>query len=150
MSPFLTPPTDSRRKFLAIFGLTLIITAMVGFITTTSTLLDRKASYTEKIMVEEAVDGYESTTIGAKRLKLHRQMLDAVNKDLGATWFAAVAVLGIGVALSVRGFRGWKMEIEVREDRFAALQEAKLKAELRKFELEIVALEAVQRPSDLS
>jgi uncharacterized membrane protein YidH (DUF202 family) len=138
MLPTLPVPTDNIYKFTCLFGLALIVSAILSFVSTYTASLDRKIKYME--VVADLETKRERTKTEDGLLAMNRKLVTVTRSNETFANSALGILLGIGILLSSFGALRWYQVIQRRDDKFAELQ-------LRKLEMEIAKLEADTKTS---
>lgn len=131
----LSIPTDNIYKFGCIFGLALIISSVISFVSVYTASLEKKVAYSE-IIIKLKVKSYR-TTPEKEILTLNERLLEITknNEDFANKVFGVLA--GLGVSLSFSAFSQWYRVIQKRDDRVADLQLEKLELEIRQVKAEL-------------
>lgn len=134
MQPSLPIPTDNIYKFSCLFGLVLIVSAVIAFASVYSSSLERKIVYVQAVIALESKA--ERTKQEEENLKLNRLLIDVTkqNEDL-ANIFLGI-IIALGLCLSGSGAMQWHRTIQRRDDQLAELQIQKLQAEIAKIQSE--------------
>lgn len=135
MQPSLPVPTDNIYKFSCLFGLVLIVSAVIAIASVYSSSLDRKIVYVQAVIALDSKA--ERTKQEEDSLKLNRLLIDVTkkNEDYVNIWLGVV--IGFGLCLSGFGAMQWHRTIQRRDDQLAELQIQKLQAEIAKIQAEI-------------
>lgn len=135
MQPSLPVPTDNIYKFSCLFGLVLIVSAVIAIASVYSNSLDRKIVYVQAVIALDSKA--ERTKQEEESLKLNRLLIDVTkkNEDYVNIWLGVV--IGFGLCLSGFGAMQWHRTIQRRDDQLAELQIQKLQAEIAKIQAEI-------------
>lgn len=134
MQPSLPVPTDNIYKFSCLFGLVLIVSAVIAIASVYSSSLDRKIVYVQAVIALDSKT--ERTKQEEESLKLNRLLIDVTkkNEDYVNIWLGVV--IGFGLCLSGFGALQWHRTIQRRDDQLAELQIQKLQAEIAKIQAE--------------
>lgn len=134
MQPSLPVPTDNIYKFSCLFGLVLIVSAVIAIASVYSSSLDRKIVYVQAVIALDSKA--ERTKQEEESLKLNRLLIDVTkkNEDYVNIWLGVV--IGFGLCLSGFGALQWHRTIQRRDDQLAELQIQKLQAEIAKIQSE--------------
>ena len=135
MTPSFTIATDNIYKFACLFGLALIISAVLSFATTYSSNLDRKVHYSELVIPLEAKQPRSKAE--ENTLQMYKDLLDVTRSNESSTNSAIGLLFGAGLMLSVWGAQSWYKKVQQRDDRFTELQMRKLEAEIDKLVAEV-------------
>lgn len=135
MQPSLPIPTDNIYKFYCLFGLVLIVSAVIAFASVYSSSLERKIVYVQAVIALESKA--ERTKQEEENLKLNRLLIDVTkqNEDLANTFLGVI--IAVGLCLSGSGAMQWHRTTQRRDDQLAELQIQKLQAEIAKIQSEI-------------
>ncbi len=143
MTPALSIATDNFYKFKCLFGVALIFTAIIAFVSSAASTLDRQARLAEREvhLVHKANPTKEDNALLAQTNEL-REIFDR-------TMFAAANLLGLvfiaGMGLSLWGAIEWKRELQDHADKMAKFQLDKVQVEIEKLRLECAVLQATTR-----
>jgi hypothetical protein len=135
MTPSLAIPTDNIYKFVCLFGLTLIVVAVLSFVATYTATLDRKVRYSEVVISLESKT--PRTKAEEDTLDMNRQLLEVTRDNEKAANFVFSLLLGTGLALSALGTHKWYTKVQKRDDQLVQLQMQKIQAEISKIEKEL-------------
>lgn len=135
MVPGLQIPTDNIYKFVCIFGLSLIISAIVGSISTYNSSLEKVVNVYHDIIVMESK--IERNQYDEALLKLDHELIELTNNNLDGFNYLSLGVCAFGVALSWYGLTRWLRIIQTRDNKLADLQAQKLELEIEKLALEV-------------
>jgi hypothetical protein len=142
MAPSIPIPTDNIYKFCCLFGLALIISSVFSFVSIYNASLDRKVQLNDLIIELQAKA--ERTPADESKLQVNKKLVEIVksNESTGST---AAGLLGVfGLLLSGGGAYMWFTKIQLRDDKMAELQLAKLEAEVKKLQAELAASPGAQ------
>ena len=129
MTPSSLPlPTDNIYKFACLFGLALIVSAILLFVSVYTSSLDRKVKYLEVVISLESKQ--QRSKSEEDLLALNRRLIDISKSNETLAVVVIAVVTAIGVLLSIFGAKHWSQEIQSRDDRLAELQLEKLELEL--------------------
>ncbi|WP_313317741.1 hypothetical protein [Stenotrophomonas sp.] len=128
MQPNVPIPTDNLYKFLATFGLALIVAAMVGL------FVIHKSSNDEIFTVAEMMfaigkDGTDKTDVGKDMMSVYEKRIDIVASNRQVGTGALVLIFGIGWTFALIGFQRWA-KIQPLHDELLELQVAKARKEV--------------------
>lgn len=137
MTPSLPIATDNIYKFTGLFGLALIVASIIAFFSTSNTFLEQQMKHHELAMALEAKT--PRSEIDDHRLVIHNALADLANTNRQRVAQIIIGILGVGIALSVIGLWLWYTKIQVRDDKLAQLQIAKLECEVAKLQAELAA-----------
>lgn len=137
MTPSLPIATDNIYKFTGLFGLALIITSLIAYFSTYHTFLEQKIKHHEMVIALEAKTPRSKTDDDL--LALHKKLVDLANANQTGVAKIISVILSVGIALSVVGLWLWYTKIQVRDDKLAQLQIAKLECEVAKLQAERAA-----------
>jgi len=130
MPPSLSAPTDNIYKFACLFGLALIISAVISIASIYSSSLDRKIVYVQAVIALDSKA--DRTKQEEESLKLNRLLIDVTKKNEDYVNILLGLVIGFGIFLSGFGAIQWHRTIQRRDDQLAELQIQKLQAEIAK------------------
>lgn len=128
MNPSLAIPTDNIFKFCCLFGLALIITSVIAFVSTYNFSLANKVRYAETIILLEAKSPRGKADDDV--LKLNKKLLSVTNDNANAANIVIGLLCGVGLALSGTGAASWYKQIQQRDDELVELQMEKLRLEI--------------------
>lgn len=148
MSPSLPVPTDNVYKFACIFGLALIIVGVFSFSTIYTSSLDRKVGYGLTVIALEAKE--KRSKEEEDLLALNKKLLEVTRENEKTANTALSAIVGVALAISGLGAKGWYFKVQKRDDRIAELQLAKLEHEVTKLAAEIAATTGCTSPKDVT
>jgi len=134
MQPSLPVPTDNIYKFSCLFGLVLIVSAVIAIASVYNSSLEKKIVYVQAVIALESKS--ERTKQEEDTLKLNRWLIDVTKKNEDYVNVLLGAVLGLGIVLSGFGATQWRRTIQRRDDQLAELQIQKLQAEIAKIQAE--------------
>lgn len=134
MIPNLPIATDNIYKFACLFGLTMIIAAILSFVSVYSSTLDNKVKLSEVIISLEAKEVL--TKAEENTLELNRKLLEIAKSNERFAQGGIASLVVIGLVLCIYGARRWHTRIQARDNLLATLQIEKLRAEIAKLELE--------------
>lgn len=134
MQPSLPVPTDNIYKFSCLFGLVLIVSAVIAFASIYSSSLERKIVYVQAVIALESKA--ERTKQEEENLKLNRLLIDVTKQNEDLSNICLGVVIAFGLLLSGYGARQWHRTIQRRDDQLAELQIQKLQAEIAKIQSE--------------
>lgn len=135
MTPSLQIATDNVYKFLCLFGLALIVMAIVAFVSTYTASLDTKIKYKEVIISLEA--NAQRSKADEDRLELNKKLLEIAKSNESFANNMVFAAMVVGIVLSWFGFQLWYDRIQKRDDAVAQLQREKLELEIAKLRKDI-------------
>lgn len=136
MTPSSLPvPTDNIYKFACLFGLALIVSSVLAFVSTYTSSLDRKIRYSEIIIPLEAKAQRSKTEEDI--LDMNRKLIEVTKSNEKFAQSLIGGLLCLGIVLSAYGASQWYKVIQRRDDKFAALQQRKLEAEIAKLESDL-------------
>lgn len=130
MDSKISVPTDNIYKFMATFGLVVIISSL--------TLLIYMYQYTNDVIYKNATAIYD-IDIGSRsdkdkerRVKLLESevKIAVTNRDIGK--FGFLALFTIGLIISMYGFNKWYAFIQPKHDEILKLQRIKLQGEVNR------------------
>lgn len=139
MTPSLSAPTDNIYKFIAIFGLAIILASVLSYTAIYTSSLDRKVGYKEKIIAIETKS--EKTKEDIATLDLNNTLFKVTKDNERFAGGAIFTIFFVGIGLSIYGFSKWKTKIQAHDDAVATLQKEKLQSEIDKLKIEIKNLE---------
>lgn len=125
-------PTDNIYKFSCLFGLVLIVTSILSFVSSYSAALDRKVRYSDVVIPLQAKA--ERTKAEEEMLSLHQKLIAVTRKNEEVANWAISVALALGLLLSSYGATRWHRLVQVRDDQIADLQLRKLAAEVAHLE----------------
>lgn len=134
MIPNLPIATDNIYKFACLFGLAIIVTSVLSFVSVYSSALDRKVRLSEAIIPFEAKE--ELTKVEKDTLELNNKLIKITKSNERFAHGVIGGACFIGLLLSIYGARQWRTKIQARDDLLATLQIEKLRAEITKLQLE--------------
>lgn len=134
MQPSLPVPTDNIYKFSCLFGLVLIVSAVIAFASVYSSSLERKIVYVQAVIALESKA--ERTKQEEENLKLNRLLIDVTKQNENLANIAFGIIIAVGLCLSGSGAMQWHRTIQRRDDQLAELQIQKLQAEIAKIQSE--------------
>ncbi|GEM_PF-906487 len=127
MQPNVPVPTDSLYKFLALFGLVLMISSLLG----TVALVRSSNQQIFEAAKEVAAIGTPQSKEAEDYVKaMQRKAVIAAEDRDGLAWLLAICG-AIGVAFSIAGFTRWH-KIQPLHDELLELQVAKARMEVHK------------------
>lgn len=122
-------PTDNIYKFYAIFGLLLLISSMVLFVTVYSTFQERAFSRFLELKVLTEVKDLTAQQVAKKELLSTQAKIDASDKE---TYLSSIGVfLTISLVLIFFGFWRWHKYIQPKQDLLLARQIEKIEIEIK-------------------
>lgn len=134
MTPSLPIATDNIYKFACLFGLALVVSCVLAFVSMYSSSLDRKVRYHEAIVqVEQKAD---KSKADENVIAMHKQLINVTKENESFANTVLAGVLAVGLCLSGYGATQWYRLVQKRDDRIANLQIAKLEQELIKLRSE--------------
>jgi len=142
MAPSIPIPTDNIYKFCCLFGLALIISAVFSFVSIYNASLDRKVQLNDLIIELQAKA--ERTPADESKLQVNKKLVEIVKSNESTGNTAVEVLLGFGLLLSGGGAYKWFTKIQLRDDKMAELQLAKLEAEVKKLKAELAASPGAQ------
>jgi hypothetical protein len=135
MTPSLAIPTDNIYKFVCLFGLTLLVVAILSFVATYLATLDRKVRYSEVVISLESKT--PRTKAEGDTLDMNRRLLEVTQDNEKAARIFFSSLLAIGLFFSVLGGHKLYTKVQKRDDQLVQLQMRKLQAEISKIEKEL-------------
>jgi len=113
-------PTDNVYKFVAIFGLVMVIASFLASIqqgVSTNEEVFSSAPEIAKLEASKNLDPYDK----AKLEILHRKLEIALSDRKFLTWGGGIFG-GMGLGISVLGFVAWYKKVQRHQDRLLELQ----------------------------
>ena len=132
MPPSIPLPTDNIYKFVCLFGLALIVTAVFSFVSTYTSLTAQTMRHAENIIHLEAKSNRAASD--DELLKLYKAASEEGNEAGALAYKYLAKLLLAGIFISITGAVLWLFRIQMRDDGLVKLQ-------IKKLELEIVLLE---------
>lgn len=125
MQPNVPIPTDSYHKFLATFGLALIISSLIASVFVTDRANDK--------IIAAAYEAFEYELEGKEvpqslQAAIERRV-EVASSDRTTFTYALGSGLAVGVILSFLGFSGWR-KLQPLHDELLELQVAKARKEV--------------------
>lgn len=118
MQPNVPIPTESLYKFAALFGLALIITAIIGWLYMHRSLNEEVTTLAREYVTLEASDSK------SPMLPILQRRIDVAGSDRDIYSFGLGVVLVTAGLLSAWGFGRWRQKIQPLHDRLLELQVA--------------------------
>lgn len=134
MTPTIPIPTDNIYKFSCLFGLALIVSAILSFAAIYTSSLDRKIKYSEAVIALEAKA--QRSKIEEDTLAMNRRLIEITKSNEASANVFIAAVLFAGMLLSIYGAGRWRRDIQQRDNRLSQLQIEKLELEIAKLRTE--------------
>jgi len=128
MNSRITLPTDNIYKFYAIFGLTLLITCLLGIVINNSTT-NEKLYELVKEYEQQSISANNNSKSALPEILEKRIQIQIENKKFLS--FSLAFILAIAICLMIFGFRQWHSIIQPKQDEYFELQIAKLKQDLK-------------------
>lgn len=124
-------PTDNIYKFLATFGLVLMVSALTLLIYTYQATNDVVFKNASAIYDLESSDRSDDDKERRAKLLTREVEVAVSNRNIGKWFFSGLFVLGL--MASVIGFGRWYMYVQPEYDRALKLQNEKLELEVQSF-----------------
>lgn len=127
MTPSLSIATDNIYKFTCLFGLALIFSSILAFVSTYTASLDRSTKYSEAIISLEAKEQRSKAEEVLLTWNKKRNETTKLNQDLIGN--VILPFLIVGIVFSFAGGMMWYPK-QKRDDRLEILQLEKLEIEM--------------------
>ena len=122
-------PTDNIYKFYALFGLLLLISSMVLFVSTYSAFQTRAS---DRFIELSVLSELKSPSVEEKARKKLLEALSEVDKSDKQTYLVFIGIfIFIAGALIWYGFRKWHKEIQPKQDLLLSLEIEKMRLEVK-------------------
>lgn len=132
-------PTDNLYKFTCLFGLALIVSAVVSFVALYTSSLDTKLKYNEVIVEIHAIPEAQRTPIQVARLASKKELMKLTMDNEDQTRSMLAVLLGAGIMLSAAGASVWYQRVQKQDDQMGAAQLRKVRAEAELLERQVLA-----------
>lgn len=142
MAPSIPIPTDNIYKFCCLFGLALIISSVFSFVSIYNASLDRKVQLNDAVI--ELQTKAERTTAEESQLLFKKKLIEIARSNESTGYVAVAILMVLGGLGSWYGATNWYRKIQLRDDKMAELQLAKLEAEVKKLQAELAASPGAQ------
>ncbi|WP_415911643.1 hypothetical protein [Neptuniibacter sp. QD37_11] len=114
MSPGLSVPTDNIYKFYTLFGFTLLVSTLLGYVYVYDSSRTKMVQWTLEILEYEA--GGSGEVVNPEKKELLLQLVN-VEKENRQTYQKVLALVsGFALFLFVIGLYKWQNEVQPRED----------------------------------
>lgn len=119
-------PTDNIYKFLALFGLVVMVSSMTLLIYTNQTTNQKLWDSAEALYdLDTSKDPHKE-----ERIKQELKKVEIITSDKTFFRYSLAIVFGIGGLISWKGFWKWHKEIQPLHDEMLLLQKEKLQLEV--------------------
>ena len=120
-------PTDNLYKFLALFGLVLLVTVLLGSLYSTTSTNQKIMTYVEKI---ESIQAAHETEIKAGSVAVYEKLINVASKDRKFHTISLSIIGSLGVLMMLTGFHRWYTYYQPKHDQILELTIKKLELEI--------------------
>jgi len=120
-------PTDNLYKFFAIFGLVILITAIMGSILINSSINQKLLTYIEQI---ENIEAKGESEAKKGTLEIYEKLIEVTINDKKFLTVGLGLFGGIGVLMLLHGFQRWYTYYQPKNDEILELTIRKMKTEV--------------------